>query len=219
MPEDDARTRLREAALDLFGRRGVARTSTRDILGAAGMKNPSAITYHFGSKAELVDDLVKEILNRRDSVLQPQVDLAAREPHPTAEAWAACAVDWSLAVVSTERGCLLARLYWEYDGHLKPAALEEFLASDRPLARAWKDAIFQTFPSLPPWIALARNATVLRSLEWMMARKAAENLHPEGSYWQANHVESRPFLIDLCVGILTAPNSLPAARWLPGSAP
>ena len=219
MPDDDARTRLREAALDLFGRHGVARTSTRDILSAAGMKNPSAITYHFGSKAELVDDLVKEILNRRDSVLQPQIDLAAREAHPTVEDWAACAVDWSLAVVSTERGCLLARLFWEYDGHMRPAALEEFLASDRPLARAWKDAIFQTFPSLPPWIALARNVTVLRSLEWMMARKAAEHLRPEGSYWLANHIESRPFLIDLCVGILTGPNSLPAQRWPPGSAP
>ena len=84
MPDDDARTRLREAALDLFGRHGVARTSMRDILSAAGMKNPSAITYHFGSKAELVDDLVKEILNRRDSVLQPQIDLAAREADPTA---------------------------------------------------------------------------------------------------------------------------------------
>jgi AcrR family transcriptional regulator len=219
MPDDDARTRLREAALDLFGRHGVARTSTRDILSAAGMKNPSAITYHFGSKAELVDDLVKEILNRRDSVLQPQIDLAAREAHPTAEDWATCAVDWSLAVVSTERGCLLARLYWEYDGHLKPAALEEFLASDRSLARAWKDAILQTFPSLPPWIALARNATVLRSLEWMMARKATQSLEGGPSYWHDNHVESRPFLIDVCVGILTAPHSLPAERWPPGSAP
>jgi AcrR family transcriptional regulator len=219
MSDDDARTRLREAALALFGRRGVARTSTRAILSAAGMKNPSAISYHFGSKAELVDDLVREILNRRDSVLQPQIDLAAREPHPAVEEWAALAVDWSLNVVSTERGCLLARLYWEYDGHLKPVALEEFLASDRPLARAWKDAVSQTFPTFPPWIALARNATVLRTLEWMMARKAAQNLEGGPSYWNDNHVESRPFLIDVCVGILTAPNSLPATHWPSGSAP
>lgn len=154
MSDDDARTRLREAALALFGRRGVARTSTRDILNAVGMKNPSAINYHFGSKAELVDDLVREILNRRDSVLQPQIDLAAREPHPAAEDWAALAVDWSLDVVSTERGCLLAHLYWEYDGHLKPAALEEFLASDRPLARAWKDAV--TGVSFTPAMGRAR---------------------------------------------------------------
>ena len=51
MDEPDARTRLREAALDLFGRQGVAATSTREILAAAGMRNPSAISYHFGSKA------------------------------------------------------------------------------------------------------------------------------------------------------------------------
>ncbi|MGZ4690196.1 MAG: TetR family transcriptional regulator [Acidimicrobiia bacterium] len=36
MDESDARTRLREAALDLFGRQGVAATSTREILKAAG---------------------------------------------------------------------------------------------------------------------------------------------------------------------------------------
>jgi AcrR family transcriptional regulator len=219
MSEDDPRTRLRESALSLFGRHGVANTSTRDILAAAKMKNPSAITYHFGSKAELVDDLVREILNRRDSVLQPQIDLAAREPHPTVEEWTAIAVDWSLGVVSTERGCLLARLYWEYDGHLKPVALEEFLASDRPMAREWKDAIVQTFPSLPPWIALARNATVLRTLEWMMARKAAHNLGSGLSYWHDHQVESRPFLVDVCVGILTAPNSLPPERWPPDARP
>ncbi len=219
MADGDPRTRLREAALDLFGRRGVARTSTRDILNAAGMKNPSAISYHFGSKGELVDDLVREILNQRDSVLQPQVELAAKEARPTVEAWVAVAVDWSLDVVSTERGCLLARLYWEYDGHLKPEALEAFLAGDRPLARAWKDAVVQTFPELPPWIALARNATFLRTLEWMMARKALNNLDAGASYWHAHHVESRPFLIDVGVGILTAPNSMPAENWPDDSAP
>jgi AcrR family transcriptional regulator len=219
MADDDPRTRLRETALELFGRRGVARTSTRDILNAAGMKNPSAISYHFGSKGELVDDLVREVLNRRDSVLQPQVDLAAREAQPTVEAWAAVAVDWSLNVVSTERGCLLARLYWEYDGHVKPEALETFLATDRPLARAWKDAVVQTFPSLPPWIALARNATVLRTLEWMMARKALNNLDAGASYWHDHHVESRPFLIDVCTGILAAPNSIPPETWSEDAGP
>ncbi len=34
----DARTRLREVALDLFGRQGVRETSTRQILTAAGMR-------------------------------------------------------------------------------------------------------------------------------------------------------------------------------------
>jgi AcrR family transcriptional regulator len=219
MSGDEPRTRLREAALDLFGRQGVAHTSTRDILTAAGMRNPSAISYYFGSKSELVDDLVREILHRRASVLQPQIDLAASGDRPRVEEWAAAAVDWSLELVSTERGCLLARLYWEYDGHVKPVALEQFLASDHPLARAWKDAVVKTFPDLPAWIALARNVTVLRTLEWTMARKAAQRLNLDASYWQDNNVESRPFLLDLCVGILSGPSSISREHWPPGTAP
>jgi AcrR family transcriptional regulator len=206
MPDDDARTRLREAALDLFGRHGVAHTSTRDILRAAGMKNPSAISYHFGSKAELVDDLVKEILNRRGSVLQPQIDLAAREAHPSAEDWAACAVDWSLALVSTERGCLLARLYWEYDGHLRPAALEEFLARS-------SEAEGRDLPDLPS--AMDRSPEYHGVVtEWMMAGKGREP-GPEGP--TAGPRRRVPTVhIDVCVGIPTGPNSIPSRGGRPG---
>lgn len=60
---------------------------------------------------------------------------------------------------------------------------------------------------------------MLRTLEWMMARKAKQSLDKGPSYWHDNQIESRPFLIDVCVGILTAPNSLPAERWPSGSAP
>ncbi len=57
----DSRTR-RESTPSLFGRQGVPGTSTRDILDGAGPSNPSAISYHFGSKAGLVDDLVTELI-------------------------------------------------------------------------------------------------------------------------------------------------------------
>ena len=47
------------------------------------MKNPSAITYHFGSKAELVADLVRELYRTQAPVLQLQIDLA-EAPAPAA---------------------------------------------------------------------------------------------------------------------------------------
>ena len=107
--ETDARTRLREVALDLFGRQGVRDTSTREILTAAGMRNPSAITYHFGSKAELVDDLVHELYGGQTPVLQlpDRAGRAAPRP-PTVEAWAAIAVD-SSADAHLDRARLPAR--------------------------------------------------------------------------------------------------------------
>lgn len=54
MTEPDAtRSRLLEATLTVLATRGVARTTSREIAAAAGV-NLQAITYHFGSKDELV---------------------------------------------------------------------------------------------------------------------------------------------------------------------
>ena len=47
------RTRLLAATLDVLGSHGVAQTTSREIATAAGV-NLQAITYHFGSKDELV---------------------------------------------------------------------------------------------------------------------------------------------------------------------
>jgi AcrR family transcriptional regulator len=178
MTADDARTRLREAALDLFGRQGVRGTSTRAILEAAGMKNPSAISYHFGSKAELIDDLVDELITEAWPVIRLQVDLAA-DRTPTVAQWAGVAAGSAAELISTERGCLLARIWWEYDCFLFPDAFDEFLASNDPLALAWQDAVHRTFPDDAPLVALGRNIVVLRTMQWLTARRAGRLLADE----------------------------------------
>lgn len=64
MPVQDGdlttRARIREAALDLFARNGVAGTSVRSVAARAGV-SPSLVIHHFGTKAGLrraVDDAV-----------------------------------------------------------------------------------------------------------------------------------------------------------------
>src|SRR5262245_8241246 len=136
MADDDARTRLREAALDLFGRQGINTTSTRAVLSAAGLRNPSAINYHFGSKAALVTDLVRELILGTAPVLQLQIALASGPEPPSVEDWAAIAADSALELTSTTRGCLLARVWWEYDNSVHPMALESFLGSGSAVAAA-----------------------------------------------------------------------------------
>jgi AcrR family transcriptional regulator len=54
---ETTRARLLRATLEVLGRNGVARTTSREIAAAAGV-NLQAITYHFGSK----DDLVTQAL-------------------------------------------------------------------------------------------------------------------------------------------------------------
>jgi AcrR family transcriptional regulator len=206
----DVRTRIREVALDRFGRKGVRETSTREILAAAGLRNPSAISYHFGSKAELVDDLVSELIGGTAPVLQRQIELSRGDTPPSIEAWAAVAVDSAVDLVATERGCLLARLWWEYDGYLRPAVLEEFIGSDHPIAIAWVDAVGATFVELPTLIALARNITTFRTLEWLIARRAGRVLtgRPSPALAVATPEALRTLLLEVALGILTQPTTL-----------
>jgi AcrR family transcriptional regulator len=203
----DTRTRLREAALDLFGRQGVAGTSTRTILKAADLRNPSAISYYFKSKAGLVEDLVAELRTEAWPVVRLQVELAENRD-ATLEEWTAVAADSAANLVSTERGCLMARILWEYDCVLSPNAFEEFLASGDPLALRWQDAIRRTFPHLPANVAVARNFLVVHTIEWLLARYAGRVLigQPSPSLKVKHPGDVRPALYEVAMALFTGPS-------------
>jgi AcrR family transcriptional regulator len=210
MVEDDARTRIREVALERFGRNGIRDTSTREILKAAGMKNPSAITYHFGSKAKLVENLISDLVDSEAPVIRRQIELAARPERPTIEAWAAIAVDSASQLISTERGCLLTRLWSEYHNALRPDVFEEFLGGGSELATDWLAAVAKVFTDLPPRMAVTRNLIMLRTIEWMITRRAGRLLMGKPSpAMRMNDPESfRILMLEVSVGILSAPTTL-----------
>ncbi|MGD0499116.1 MAG: TetR/AcrR family transcriptional regulator [Bryobacteraceae bacterium] len=56
----DTRDRILDAAERLFGEQGYAATSLRHIIAEAGV-NLAAIHYHFGSKEELLEELVARV--------------------------------------------------------------------------------------------------------------------------------------------------------------
>jgi len=60
MPRDASvtRERLVVAAEELFASRGIHQAATRDITAAAGQRNTSALTYHFGSRAGVLAALL-----------------------------------------------------------------------------------------------------------------------------------------------------------------
>jgi AcrR family transcriptional regulator len=208
----DARTRLREAALERIGRCGLQGTSTREIIAAAGLRNPSAINYYFGSKAELVEDLVAEVHGEQSRIIQQHVALAAREERPTPEEWAGIAIDAATNLLSSERGCLLIRI-WAARDEMHPDAVEQFLASDHDLARAWRAAVAKTFPDLPPIVAIARNIIVLRTMQWLTVRRAGRVLAAAPAPWPDNPVRTRPFLLELALNILTPPTTVGHPPW------
>lgn len=55
-----AREAIKRSARDLFARRGVDGVTVREIVAASGQKNHGSLTYYFGSKEELVRELVAE---------------------------------------------------------------------------------------------------------------------------------------------------------------
>ncbi|WP_395639023.1 TetR family transcriptional regulator [Pseudolysinimonas sp.] len=72
-PADDLTTvaRIRDAAIDLFGRDGFAATSVRAVATAAGV-SPALVLHHFGSKDELRAacdaHLVDAVIGRKDEL-------------------------------------------------------------------------------------------------------------------------------------------------------
>jgi AcrR family transcriptional regulator len=59
VPRVDTRLALMRAAEQLFAQQGVDRVSLREIAIAAGQRNVSAATYHFGSKRELIEAILE----------------------------------------------------------------------------------------------------------------------------------------------------------------
>jgi AcrR family transcriptional regulator len=63
------RERLLLAAEELLARDGVHGAQTRDIVALAGQANPSAVRYHFGSRDDLLDGVMRARQQRVETVL------------------------------------------------------------------------------------------------------------------------------------------------------
>lgn len=57
---ESARDTIKRTACELFARRGVDGVSVREIVAASGQKNHGSLTYYFGSKDNLVQEIVAD---------------------------------------------------------------------------------------------------------------------------------------------------------------
>lgn len=65
----DTREKLIRAAEEIFAAQGVDGAQLRDIIRLAGQSNPSAVQYHFGSRAGLLDTVMAGRQRRTEAVL------------------------------------------------------------------------------------------------------------------------------------------------------
>ncbi|SCW41060.1 transcriptional regulator, TetR family [Sphingobium faniae] len=79
---DDVHQRIKLVACHLFALRGIDGVATRDILQAAKVKNAGAIGYYFGSKENLVRQILVEGTRQIDQRRGELLDACLREDEP-----------------------------------------------------------------------------------------------------------------------------------------
>lgn len=83
MKADIARGAIKRAAQSLFAARGVDGVSVREILTAAGHRNGASLHYYFGSKEDLVTQLVIDGARRIDDRRNALLDALEADGGPT----------------------------------------------------------------------------------------------------------------------------------------
>jgi hypothetical protein len=91
-----------------------------------------------------------------------------------------------------------------------PDAFEQFLASGMPLANEWQAAIRRVFPDTPPLVSVAQNVIVIRTLEWLVGRRARKLLNdePRPALHVGDPAAVAQALYDVSVALLTSPTRL-----------
>ncbi|WP_405587599.1 TetR/AcrR family transcriptional regulator [Streptomyces sp. NBC_01190] len=127
------RDRIVAAAAKLMFERGVAGTSTEDVLKAAGVTSPSQLYHYFGGKKPLTQAV---ITYQTDYVLSVQRPLLSRlDSFEALEAWRDAVVDVQRAG-NCEGGCPIGSLSVELSDH-DPQARAQIVAG----YSQWEDAI------------------------------------------------------------------------------
>jgi AcrR family transcriptional regulator len=96
----ETREKLIRAAEEVFASQGVHGAQLRDIVRLAGQSNPSAVQYHFGSRAGLLDVVMAERQTRTEKVLAAELERAPDGLHGLLRALVAA----EATELRTERG-------------------------------------------------------------------------------------------------------------------
>ena len=212
----EGRLRLLAAAEELLATRGLE-VPNREIVAAAGQHNRSAITYHFASRAGLID-AVRE--RHETPVAQHRQHLIARLPGP-GDRTTRQLVDAHLQPIAAEM-LRCAPSYW--------GRLNEMLLADQPLRFSrdiepagqsprrpgpapaeLPDLMVAHLSHLPEPEAAGRVALTARFLNSGLARWERDN--GAGGDDASSLLPLAPFtliLADLAVAMLDAPSSVPA---------
>ena len=200
MPRDatDTRERLLKAAEELFARQGVHQATMRDITAAAGQRNASALTYHFGSRS----GVLTAILSRHGSPLDQERIALVNEPiaaEATRALLAALLLPYA-GCLHTQSGRNYVRIVdqltdqfplWRVESDMSPPALRQILAE------------LEHRCDVPEPIARQRMVAIIMLMTTMIAERA--RIIDEGTAPELDHDAFVANLADMLAGCLHAP--------------
>jgi AcrR family transcriptional regulator len=147
-PQHETRTRILDAAEELFMQHGFEGTSMRLLTGKAGV-NLAAVNYHFGSK----DALIEAVFRRRlDPMNTERIAALERLENPSPEDIIRAFVGPSLRLIEDAKGGgrnfirLLGRTYTEPAKTIR-ALIGQMYA---PAMQRYKAALERAMPQMPP---------------------------------------------------------------------
>jgi AcrR family transcriptional regulator len=198
------REALLNAAERLFAERGVHAVANRQISEAAGQGNNAAVSYHFGTKSDLVRAIVRKHAEQIERIRVPM--LAEIGGSTDLRDWVACAVR-----PITEHLEALGQPSWyarfiaqvTADPALLAITAEEFLAA-APSTRPLQDGLNRCLPDLPAEVHAERTAMTFHLITQMSVdreRALADNTPTPRATWH----DAATGLIDAIVALWQAP--------------
>lgn len=205
MPRDSTATRERlvAEAERLFATQGIWQVTVREIVEAAGQKNVSALSYHFGSREGVLEHILashaRELDERRHQLLTPLDETTT-----------------TAAIVTALVRCLTERMRTESGRHYVRIVAQ--LSSRFP---GWQndatggvhltaalDLLARRPVDLPEVVRRERVVAMIMLMTSSLAERA--RLMGRGRRLALADADYEANLIDMLVGVITAPASLPA---------
>lgn len=210
MSQPDTKTRILDAAEQLFAREGFHNTSMRAITGAAEV-NLAAVNYHFGSKEALLQAVFERRLlplnqERTERIEQVLAQAEQAGTRPVARELMRAFVEPTLRFSHRDCGTrafisLVGRAMTEMDSTIRDC----FIHQVEPLFKLMISGLQRALPDLPPATLFARLQFALGSMGRTICMQDQEPIQVDALLPAANPDQLAEELIGFITAGLEAP--------------
>ncbi|ANZ40352.1 hypothetical protein BBK82_34330 [Lentzea guizhouensis] len=200
---EGTRGRILDTAERMFAEHGVFSVSNRQISDEAGLGNNTAVSYHFGSKAELV----RAIYLRHSEPVELLREKAVDEHAGSTDLrdWLACLVrPFTDHLASLGTSSWYARFVAQLMTEPKLRELDLVDVGQTPLQRTVYDALHRCLPDQAPAVRDERDEMARTLIVHMCARRERDLPADSTALWNATATG----LVDALAGLYRAPSEV-----------